>query len=84
MQESGGVNISDYNKELEQMIKREYDSLGKQILTCRQCGATYSKLSNIKDHIRTHLQKKVYRCHRCGKGFAWLGNKNRHVKKLAC
>ena len=39
-------------------------------------------MSNIRDHVRTHLAIKLFECHLCGKGFAWIQNLNRHVKEV--
>ena len=32
---------------------------------CLTCSKTFSKLSNVKDHVRTHLGTKPYACELC-------------------
>ena len=57
--------------ELEKRInegytKRSYineeTGLSLQELTCNYCQIKYGKLSNMKDHIRTHLAVKMFKC----------------------
>ncbi len=49
---------------------------------CLTCDKRCSKLSNIRDHVRTHLGIRLYECDICGKGFAWVGNLKRHVLEV--
>lgn len=58
-------------QELEKKInegytKRSYlneeTGLNLQELTCNYCQIKYGKLSNMKDHIRTHLAVKMFKC----------------------
>ena len=50
----------------------------KQLFKCKMCDRTNYRLSNMKDHVRTHLATKIHRCFRCGRGFVWKGNRHRH------
>ena len=43
----------------------EETGLRLQELTCLFCQVTYDKLSNMKDHIRTHLAVKMFKCTIC-------------------
>ena len=72
--------IMSRQRELEQRInagfsKRNFlnqeTGLSLQELTCLYCSVKYSKLSNMKDHIRTHLAVKMFECSICCKGFVW-------------
>ena len=37
---------------------------------CTMCKKTFTKLSNVKDHIRTHLGTQPYACQFCNQRFS--------------
>jgi len=43
-----------------------------------------SRLSNILDHIRHHLQLQPYKCDACGLSFSKQYNRDRHTQKSIC
>lgn len=53
-----------------------------QLLECKYCGKTYTKLYNIKDHIHMHRGQAPYQCKYCGKRFSQMANRNRHENKV--
>ena len=82
----GRISESDLEKLIIEGIKREKLTKGRsrQVLTCLHCGRTHFKLSNMKDHVRTHLLIKNYKCGACGTKFGWKGNRDRHVRIKKC
>ena len=62
-------------------VLNQETGLSLQELTCLYCNVKYGKLSNMKDHIRTHLAVKMFKCSICSKGFVWQGNRDRHERK---
>ena len=59
-------------------------SMKPPVLWMLKVNIKYSKLSNMKDHIRTHLAVKMFKCSICNKGFVWQGNRDRHERKKVC
>lgn len=55
-----------------------------QILQCTVCPTRFTKLCNVMDHARMHINYRPYSCERCGMTFAQKGNKLRHEKSLFC
>ena len=53
-----------------------------QLLECKYCQKTYTKLYNIKDHIHMHRGQTPYSCKFCGKRFSQMANRNRHENKV--
>ena len=68
----------------KRVFLNEETGLSLQELTCLYCNVKYGKLSNMKDHIRTHLAVKMFKCSICSKGFVWQGNRDRHERKKVC
>ena len=52
----------------------------KQVLTCAICQMSTMRVSNMRDHIRSHLDLKPYECLICGVTFAQSGNRDRHQR----
>ena len=53
-----------------------------QLLICKYCGKSYTKLYNIIDHVHMHRGLTPYKCHYCDKRFSQMANRNRHEKKV--
>lgn len=48
---------------------------------CEQCGESFSKLSQLKQHQRTENHWRKYSCEACGKCFTRKDNLDQHIKK---
>ena len=48
---------------------------------CEVCGASFSKLSLLKQHQRTENHWKKFNCELCGKRYMRKDNLDRHLKK---
>ena len=62
------------------LLNPETDRLNKNF-QCTLCPKRFDKLSNVKDHVKTHLNSRPYSCHLCGLSFAQKGNRDRHLKR---
>lgn len=51
---------------------------------CKVCLKTFGKMSNVKDHVRTHNQLKPFSCSFCPQTFSQQGNRDRHQKRRVC
>ncbi|KAJ3608175.1 hypothetical protein NHX12_025225 [Muraenolepis orangiensis] len=47
--------------------------------TCRTCGKTYSRSSDMRRHQRTHTGERLFRCPRCKKYFQFRHDLRRHI-----
>ena len=55
-----------------------------QILQCLYCDKETPKLSNIKDHIKTHIATRPFKCLSCGSKFNYAYNLKRHKMTRIC
>ena len=65
------------------LLNPETDRLNKNF-QCTQCPKRFDKLSNVKDHVKTHLNSRPYSCHLCNLSFSQKGNRDRHIRRQSC
>ena len=58
-------NISEVNEQIEQNIIKNLDGM----FSCKICGQTSKKTTNIRNHIETHIEGLSFNCPMCEKTF---------------
>ena len=71
-QDSGDKGYAKINIRNMQTLRQN------QILSCNFCGRFYTKLQNMKAHIRMHRGQKPFQCENCQKTFVQKFNLQRH------
>ena len=62
------ANVNEPN-DIDEKLMEHVVRLPNRTLQCKICGNTASKLSNIKNHIETHMDGLSFPCTICGKTF---------------
>ncbi|XP_046557014.1 zinc finger protein 14-like [Haliotis rubra] len=47
---------------------------------CSECGKTFKRFNNLKNHLKTHGDERQYQCDQCGRGFISSANFKRHMR----
>eukprot|EP00049_Salpingoeca_infusionum_P008289 m.135105 g.135105 ORF g.135105 m.135105 type:complete len:474 (+) comp13972_c1_seq3:130-1551(+) len=69
-------------KEMEDLIEVIEDKESStKIFRCRRCNRTGNVASNMRRHIRSHLQMKPYPCRLCDRKFTNSDNRKKHEKQ---
>jgi len=55
------IMVKKFNRDTNRM---------NQILHCKQCKLKFTKLCNMKDHIRIHSKEEPFKCKYCFKTFS--------------
>jgi len=77
----GTVSLNGNSSELnnvDEKLLEHVERLPGSILRCKICGNTAKQLSNIKNHIETHLEGLSFPCQVCGKTFRSRNSMNSH------
>ena len=65
-------------------IENETTGRKKKQFMCTICERQFNRLSNVKHHLRSHLDLRQYKCDLCNSTFVQKGNRDRHVARQSC
>ena len=59
-------------------VKNDKTERMNQLYVCLSCDKIFSKMCNMKDHVRSHAPERQFACQYCKQSFTLIGNRNRH------
>ena len=68
--------IDELNQSIEEEIVRESNGVYK----CNRCQKSFTKISNVKEHIEKHFDGLSFPCQTCGKDFRSRPSLRQHIK----
>ena len=81
-----GLNDEDAKKFVMKQVRNAESNRLNQVLVCTfpNCGKTFRKRCNLKDHLRIHSMSRPFVCSICRQCFTQAGNRDRHERANAC
>jgi len=67
---------------IQKEVSQSEDNVKEGPYRCMECGKTFSKKCNLKNHRGLHLtSERKYKCQDCQETFAWKSSLNRHRER---